>query len=182
VFQNYILVAMPELDETFFAKSVVLICEHNENGAIGLIINRPFDFPLSFVFDELGFTPLKPEIGEQDVLFGGPLQQERGFVIHKPYKNMSESLSLNDDILISTKASTLQSLATGKGPHDALVVLGFCGWEPNQLDEEIKANLWLPLEASSEIVYNEPFVSRWLQAGKLLGVDLSLMSQDVGHG
>lgn len=182
MFENHILIAMPELDETFFAKTVVLICEHNDNGAIGLIINRPFDFPLSFVFDELGVTPLKPEYGEQEVLFGGPLQQERGFVIHKPYKNMSEALSLNDDIVVSTKASTLQSMATGKGPNESLVVLGFCGWEPGQLDDEIKANLWLPLEATSDLVYQEPFVSRWLQAGKIIGVDLSLMSQDVGHG
>lgn len=181
MFQNNLLVAMPDLDETWFSRSVVLVCEHNENGAIGLIINRPFDFSLSSVFNELGLAMKKNHYKEQAVLYGGPLQQERGFIIHEPYKGMDEALSLSDDIIISTKMAALRDIADGKGSKRSIVTLGFCGWESQQLEEELKQNMWLTLEPKNNLLYNEPFETRWEQAGKMLGVDLNLISSSEGH-
>lgn len=172
---------MPELEDSFFYKAVVYICEHRQGGAVGIIVNRPTDYPLSFVFEQLNIQVSMPCLKDKPVLFGGPVQQDRGFVIHRPCKNFNAGIVVSDDVCVSTSKESLEQLALGKGPKEVLVALGYTGWGANQLDEEIKQNVWLNCPATDSLLFNTSYESRWEKALESLGIDIDNLSNECGH-
>ncbi len=172
---------MPSLEDPYFEKVVVYICEHNDNGAVGLIINRPTEYNLQFILDQLGIESEDAINSQQPVLFGGPVQQDRGFVIHRPLADFDESLGITPEICISTSQEILRRIPKGKGPDDALITLGYAGWAAEQLDDEIKDNIWLTCAANDKIMYNTPFGERWQAAVDTIGIDLSKLISSSGH-
>lgn len=180
-FNNHFLIAMPSLLDPNFQQAVTYICEHNEHGAIGININQPLTISLGDVFDEIDVTATHEKNKNAPVLNGGPVQTERGFVIHQPYGEWRSSLTLADDIVVTTSRDILEALAVGDGPEEFIVALGYAGWGPSQLEEEIKQNTWLSCEATTDILFHMPFPKRWRAAAALLGVDITLLTGQTGH-
>lgn len=178
---NHLLVAMPSLNDPNFAKSVIYVCEHQAQGTVGLIINRPMEFPLSLVFDQLQIKPIHQESSQQPLLFGGPLQPERGFVIHRPLGEWRSSLALSEGVTVTTSNDIIRAIAADKGPKDVLVALGYVGWTEHQLDKEVMDNLWLVCPYTPEIMYDVPFEERWEYAGLTIGVKMNQLTSSAGH-
>lgn len=181
---NHFLIAMPGLEDPNFSHTVTYICEHNDEGAMGIVINRPMDLSLSEVLDHIGFTPnddgARPEL-EHSIFEGGPVQQEHGFVIHTPIGEWDSSLRITDEIAVTTSRDILKALAEHEGPSQYLIALGYAGWGPGQLEEEMAANAWLSGPATTDILFNTPSEQRWSAAAALLGVDVNLLSSQIGH-
>jgi putative transcriptional regulator len=180
-FSNMMLVATPAMSDPNFYHSVIYICEHQPEGAVGLIINRPMEFPISMIFEQLQIQPKGQHLSSRPLLFGGPIQPERGFVIHKQLGPWQSSLNLRDGVSITTSNDIIRAIALDKGPQDLLVTLGFTGWGSQQLEEEIKKDSWLICPFTSELLYDVPFEKRWLYAGSLLGVDMNQLCSQSGH-
>lgn len=171
--ENQLLISVPTLDEPLSERVVVYVCEHSEKGAIGLIINKPSGYRLDFILDQLGIDISMPNLFEKPVLFGGPVQQDRGFVIHRPFQNFNANLGVSSQICISTSQEILRRMASGDAPEDSLVTLGYAGWAATQLDDEIKQNIWLTCTANEELLYEVPFAEKWQAAIDFLGFDIS---------
>ncbi|KTC99599.1 YqgE/AlgH family protein [Legionella erythra] len=178
---NHILVAMPSLTDPNFQRTVVYVCEHHVQGTVGLIINRPMQYPLSLVFEQMQIEPARKERSMQPLLYGGPVQPERGFVIHRPIGGWRSSLSLRDDVTVTTSSDIIRAIAAETGPKDALITLGYTGWGENQLEQEVMNNVWLVCPYKSELLYDVPFSERWEYAGLLIGVKMSQLSSSAGH-
>ena len=178
---NQLLIAMPGMLDPNFSTTVTLICEHNDEGALGIVINRPLDLTLSSLFEQLDVSDPDPEAGELPVVMGGPVGPERGFVLHEPGYSFENSLAVSGDIQLTLSRDIIDALAHGTGPAKSLVALGYAGWEPGQLEDEMLANTWLSVPASPEIVFDMPFSERWSSAAQTLGIDISQISQDAGH-
>ena len=178
---NHLLIAMPSLNDSTFKKSVIYICEHHVQGTVGLIINQPMQFPLGLVFDQLQIQPSKKEQNYLPLLFGGPIQPERGFVIHRPFGEWRSSLSLKDDVTVTTSNDIIRAIAADHGPKDVLVTLGYVGWESNQLEREMVENLWLVCPSTPELLYDVPFEKRWEYAALSIGVKLDQLITGGGH-
>ncbi|MGI2259791.1 YqgE/AlgH family protein [Shewanella sp. GXUN23E] len=181
---NHFLVAMPSLQDTFFERTVIYMCEHDNKGAMGLIINRPYDIPVTDLLEQMELqsgTISRPEMLEQAVMVGGPVTPERGFVLHTPQANWSNSLRLSDDLMLTTSRDILTSIGTDKAPRHAMVMLGYAGWSKDQLEQELAENSWLTIPASNEIIFHVPFEDRWQQATRALGFDVWQMSHQTGH-
>lgn len=180
---NHLLIATPAMEDEFFKRSVIYICEHNKEGAIGLIINHPIQYPLQFVFDQMEIEVKIPAINELPLLIGGPVHQERGFVIHRntgePWRS---SLAMPGELCITTSHDILKAIAEGGGPKEMLVVLGYSGWDSGQIEEELATNSWLSCPVDPSVLFNVPFNKRWEAAGSLLGIDMNRLSTVVGHG
>lgn len=175
------LVAMPSMADENFHQSVIYICEHQPQGSVGLIINRPMSFPLSLIFEQLNIQPIRVQLSERPLMFGGPVQPERGFVIHKQIGAWTSSLNLEHGVTVTTSSDIIRAIAIDEGPKDMLVTLGFSGWAEGQLDEELKKDTWLVCPFSEELLYEVPFEKRWQYAGSLLGIDMNLLSSHSGH-
>jgi putative transcriptional regulator len=178
---NQFLIAMPALNDANFSHSVTYLCEHNENGAIGIMINQPLDLNLSDIFAQMDITFVSKKFETLPVLSGGPLHPERGFVIHTAGGVWRSSLDINSEISITTSRDVLEAIAQDKGPMNAIVSLGYVSWEAGQLEKEIMNNHWLTCPANTHILFKLPFAERWEAAMGLLGVDISQLSSDVGH-
>lgn len=178
---NHLLIAMPSLTDPNFARSVIYLCEHHEQGSVGLIINRPMQFPLSIVFEQLNIEPIHVETNRVPLLFGGPVQPERGFVIHKQAGVWRSSLVLQDEVTVTTSNDIIRAIAQDTGPKDVLVTLGYAAWTSTQLEKEVMDNVWLVCPYRSDILYEVPFHERWEYAGKSIGVNMSQLSSDSGH-
>lgn len=178
---NQFLVAMPALEDPNFRESVTYICEHNAQGALGIVINRPTNVVLGDILKQLAIEPGDRKAADTPIYNGGPVQPERGFVIHEPQGGWESTLKIGARIGITTSKDVLAAMARGAGPEKALVALGYAGWGAGQLEEEIKSNSWLSTPADMRIVFEVPVEQRWQAAAKLLGVDLSLLSGDSGH-
>lgn len=178
---NQLLIAMPGMLDPNFATTVTLICEHNEDGALGIVINRPLALMLGGLFEQLDVHDADPGVSRQPVLSGGPVGIERGFVLHGPGQRFENTLAVSDDIQLTLSRDVIDSLARGEGPANALVALGYAGWEAGQLESEMLANAWLNVPATPEIVFATPFAERWDKAARTLGVDIARMSTDAGH-
>lgn len=178
---NHLLIAMPTLTDPNFEKTVIYICEHHMQGTVGLIINRPMEFPLSLVFQQMKIEPARQEQNLRPLLFGGPIQPERGFVIHRPTGGWRSSLALGDDVTVTTSNDIIRAIADDTGPKDALVTLGYAGWMENQLEQEVMNNVWLVCPFKSELLYDVPYLQRWEYAGMTIGVKMNQLSSDVGH-
>ena len=178
---NQFLIAMPNMADPNFEGSVVYVCEHNEKGALGLVINRSTDLTLANLFDKID---LKLEIApwkDAPVYFGGPVQTERGFVLHSPPGQYSSSLTVGEEIALTTSKDVLEAVAEGSGPQKMLVTLGYSGWGSGQLENEIAHNAWLTVAADAGIIFETPAEERFGAALKLLGVDSTQLSGLAGH-
>lgn len=178
---NHFLIAMPQLADPNFFHSVTYICEHNADGSMGLIINRPTEMTVADIFNHLAIETHDDASAKQPVYFGGPVQQERGFVLHTPSKNWNGTLFVSDDIAVTASSDILADMAHAKGPKKTLVALGYAGWGPGQLEEEIRQNSWLSAPATPEIIFDLPFDKRWAAAATLLGINLNQLSDQAGH-
>ncbi len=196
--ENQLLIAMPSLGDPYFNKTVTYICEHNEEGAMGLIINLPVNITLSDLLKQIepeddtaqvmestqgdiaGATDSTNSL-EQLVLSGGPISQQRGFVLHSSQSGWSSSLVLSKELMITTSKDILLALGTEKAPEQFMVTLGYAGWGPGQLEQELQANSWLTTPADIEILFNTPIEQRWKKATEKMGIDLAHLSLDIGH-
>ncbi len=175
------LIAMPGMLDPNFAGSVVYVCDHSDKGALGLVINRPTDITLEHLFDKVD---LKLEIAPRKddwVYFGGPVQTERGFVLHRPSTRYNSTLAVTDEIALTTSKDVLEAMAEGSGPSDVLVTLGYSGWSGGQLEDEIGQNAWLTVAADASILFGVPAEERFAAALKLLGIDTLALTGQAGH-
>lgn len=180
-FANHFLIAMPTMADPNFSKAVTYICEHNKDGAFGIIINRPLEMELSHILGQMNIESDLEDVNSMPVIFGGPVQQERGFIIHRPGGSWRSTFHSHNDITVTTSQDILHAMAKGEGPADALVALGCAGWSANQLEEELQANAWLISPASPDIIFKLPFGERWRAAAKLIGVDIDRLASVAGH-
>ena len=178
---NQFLIAMPTLQDPNFFHSVTYICEHSDEGAMGIMINRPLDINLGEVLGQMDISSEIDTVNHQPIFLGGPVQCERGFVIHKPHGEWDTTLQVTDEIGVTSSRDILEAIAEGRGPTYALIALGYAGWGPGQLENEISQNAWLSVPADHSIVFETPFEKRWEAAAALSGVDISRLSSDVGH-
>lgn len=178
---NHMLIAMPSFKNPNFERTVIYLCEHREEGSVGLIVNRPLEFPLSIVFRQLQIEPIRVEQNGLPLLFGGPVQPERGFVIHKQAGDWRSSLLLQNEVTVTTSNDIIRAIAKNTGPKDVLVTLGYAGWTENQLEKEMMDNLWLVCPYRSEILYEVPFKDRWEYAGSTLGIKMNQLISCAGH-
>lgn len=176
-----LLIAMPGLDDPNFNRGVTLMCQHNAEGALGITINRPSNFSVLDVLAQLGIECINPKLGELPVLEGGPVHRERGFVLHEPGLEWESSISLSDSLQLTTSRDILQSIGAGNGPKRFLLALGYAGWAPGQLEEELRENAWLLAPSDRDIVFDLPFDQRWEKAFKRLGINLSNLHGTGGH-
>jgi putative transcriptional regulator len=179
---NHFLIAMPALADPNFSHTVTYICEHNDKGAMGIVINRPLELTLGEVLEHMQITPGQKVEVKRPVLAGGPVQGEHGFVLHTPVGKWSSSLPITDDIAVTTSRDILMAMADGKGPERFLVALGYAGWGAGQLEQEMANNAWLSGPADPHVLFDLPLDQRWTAAAALLGIDLNLLSTEVGHG
>ena len=178
---NQLLIAMPGMADPNFSTTVTLICEHNDDGALGIIINRPLSLKLSGLFEQLAVDDADPEAASNPVMSGGPVGTERGFVLHGKDHSFENTLAVSDDIQLTLSRDVIDAMAVGDGTEKSLVAIGYAGWEPGQLEEEMLANSWLNVTATPELVFDTPFEERWDSAARLLGVDIASLSPDAGH-
>ncbi|MDE2235154.1 MAG: YqgE/AlgH family protein [Gammaproteobacteria bacterium] len=178
---NHFLVAMPSLNDPNFHKSVIFICEHNAQSALGIIINKPTSIVLNDIFKQLAITAKDERIARQPVFQGGPVQTERGFVIHEPPGSWESSLILGDCLAVTSSRDVLACMARGQGPQNIFVALGYAGWGAGQLESEMASNSWLSTPANRSIIFETPVEQRWQAAAQLLGVDIALLTEDAGH-
>ncbi|OIM98067.1 hypothetical protein BFR57_10135 [Idiomarina sp. MD25a] len=180
--QNHFLIATPSMNDPLFRRSVTYICEHNEDGAMGLIINQPAELTVNSLLDKLEIVyPDSADSLKGPVYQGGPVGQERGFVIHPPQQNWRSSLKLSDEIMVTTSRDILEALGSSAAPLQFLLTLGYAGWEAGQLEQELAENAWLAIPADPEILFNTPINQRWEKATKQLGFDIWKLGPDVGH-
>ncbi|MDH3614765.1 MAG: YqgE/AlgH family protein [Gammaproteobacteria bacterium] len=178
---NQLLIAMPGMADPNFSTTVTLICEHNDDGALGIVINRPLNLTLAGLFEQLDVADPDPKAAASPVFMGGPVGPERGFVLHDPGVAFENSVEVSNDIHLTLSRDVIDAMATGDGPQKSLVALGYAGWEPGQLENEMLANSWLNVPASPNIVFDMPFNDRWMAAARTLGIDISQISPDAGH-
>jgi putative transcriptional regulator len=178
---NQLLIAMPGLMDPNFHQTVTYLSEHNADGALGIVINRPLELTLGELLEHLKIPTTQPDIAAMPVHYGGPVQPQQGFVVHTPVGHWGSTLRVTDTIGITTSRDILQSLARGQEPEHALIALGYAGWGPGQLEQELAENAWLFGPADPTILFHTPTGQRWAAAAALLGVDLNLLSADAGH-
>lgn len=178
---GHFLIAMPSLDDGFFNQAVTYICEHDETGSFGIIINQVTDLTLKQIIKEMKIDTQDDYNADQSIYIGGPVDQGRGFILHRPTGDWQSTLKVNDSVALTTSKDILQAIANNKGPDDSIVALGYAGWSAGQLDNEIASNTWLSCPAEEQIIFETPPEERWKAAAKLIGIDLSLLSHDAGH-
>jgi putative transcriptional regulator len=178
---GHLLIAMPAMQDPNFHRTVTYVCEHGEQGALGLIINRPLDINFSEVLAQLALEAHSDAAGTQPILQGGPVDLQRGFVIHQAPSQWESTVSVTETMFVTTSRDIIAAMADGTGPEHALLILGYAGWGPGQLEREIQENAWLSVPASPRIIFETPFEDRWQQAATLLGVDLATISNQAGH-
>jgi putative transcriptional regulator len=177
---NQLLVAMPGLDDPHFAQTVTLVCEHSDKGALGIVLNKPLTMRLSEVLTQMNL-PAREEVGTQIVLRGGPVHQDRGFVLHRPGGAWESTHKISDSIQVTTSRDVLAAMARGEGPENAFIALGYAQWGAGQLEQELKDNSWLTLPLNEAVLFELPYEERWLAAWRSLGVDVTDVSTRAGH-
>lgn len=181
-FENHFLIAMPSLEDPYFARTLTYICEHNEHGAMGLVINQPVGMNLKELVNQADKEAIVlDEKADDIVLAGGPVSQDRGFILHTSQPGWSSSLQLTSEIMVTTSKDILSALGNEKGPEKALITLGYAGWTEGQLEEEIQHNSWLTIEADLDLLFNVPIHKKWETAVQKLGIDIWQLGPDAGH-
>lgn len=187
---NHFLIAMPGLQDKVFSRSVVYVCQHNEHGALGLVINKPGEMVLKRLFEKVELPLLREDLISAPVFQGGPVQTERGFVLHEPvYAGADQpaatayasTIMIPGGLEMTTSKDVLEALSSGAGPRKVLVTLGYAAWDEGQLESELSGNSWLTVAASNNIIFDTPVAQRYDQALQLLGFESWMLSPDVGH-
>ncbi|MGE0096813.1 MAG: YqgE/AlgH family protein [Hydrogenophaga sp.] len=183
---NHFLIAMPGLSDELFGRSVVFMCEHSERGALGLVINKPSDILLPRLFEKVDLPMGRNDLATLPVFQGGPVQTERGFVLHEAVSGEGESvyastLSIPGGLEMTTSKDVLEAMASGAGPRRVFVSLGYASWGQGQLESEITENSWLTVEADPSLIFDAPVAERYERAMGLLGLQPWMLSPDAGH-
>jgi len=178
---NHFLMAMPNLVDPNFAHSVTYICQHDQQGAMGIVLTQPLDLTIATILAQMDIELKDSNIGKQPVYLGGPVQNDRGFILHQPTGNWDSKLDVTSEVGLTTSRDILEAIALGAGPQRMLFALGYAGWGPGQLEAELTANVWLSGPASTEIMFSVPSHERWAAAAALVGVDLTQLSDQAGH-
>lgn len=179
--RNHFLIAMPTLADPNFFHSVTYMCDHNDDGAMGLIVNRPMELTLGELLDHLGLNAASETIAAMPVYQGGPVQTERGFILHEGLGNWEATLPVTTEIGVTMSQDIIEAIALGQGPGRFLIMLGYAGWGVGQLEQELGDNAWLNGPADPAIIFETPVDDRWSAAASLLGVAIDRISTDVGH-
>ena len=179
--KDHFLLAMPGLTEGLFSHSITYICEHGESGAMGIVINQPLELSVAEIFDHLQISP-KGNFDDMPVMAGGPVQIDHGFVLHRQDAGDWEaSLHVTDEVTLTTSRDVLRAIASGSGPQEHIIALGYAGWAAGQLEHEIAENSWLTLPANTDIIFETPYERRLNAAAAMLGIDMNLISGQAGH-
>ena len=187
---NHFLIAMPGLQDAIFSRSVVYVCEHSERGALGLVINKPSDINLKALFDKVELPLLRVDLADTPVFQGGPVQTERGFVLHEPTFSLADkpqesvyasTMAIPGGLEMTTSKDVLEALSTGAGPRKVLVSLGYSAWGQGQLESELGENSWLTVDADSAVIFDTPVEQRYDKALLLLGLQAWMISGEAGH-
>jgi putative transcriptional regulator len=178
---RHFLIAMPAMADPHFAKTLTLICEHNDRGALGVVVNRPVDMNVHALLEQIEAPSTNEALKSVPVHYGGPVQMDRGFVLHTPLGQWQSSLAVGDDLGLTTSKDILEALARGEGPRQMLVTLGYAGWAPGQLEHELAQNAWLTVPAESSVIFDLPAEQRFPAAMALLGINPAMLSEDAGH-
>jgi len=178
---NHLLIAMPGMVDPNFNSTVTLVCEHNDEGALGIVINRPSTLDLGGLFQQLSVDDADEKVASTPVLDGGPVARERGFVLHTPSGEFESTVTVSKDIQLTLSRDVIDSLAAGTGPDRSVVALGYAGWDAGQLEQEMLHNTWLTVPATPELIFDVPFEERWASAAESMGIDISKLSPHAGH-
>jgi putative transcriptional regulator len=181
---DHFLIAMPAMDDPYFSKSLIYIAEHNDQGALGLIVNRPIDMNLATLFEKIDVpfdNDESPTLAKLPVFFGGPVQTDRGFVLHRPVGDWLSTLVVNREVGLTSSRDVLQSVASKGEPHEMLVTLGYSGWGAGQLEHELAQNAWLTVPAAAHIIFDLPYEERLPSALEALGIDFANLAGNAGH-
>jgi putative transcriptional regulator len=178
---HHFLIAMPNMADPHFSKTLTYICEHNEQGALGLVVNRPLDMVLSKLLDQVSIPVSSQFCSAIPIHFGGPVQTDRGFVLHQPVGKWQSTLAVRAEIGLTTSKDILQAVACGQGPQQILVTLGYAGWAPGQIEYELAQNAWLTVAARQDVIFDLPAEERLAAAMSLLGIDFASLSENAGH-
>jgi len=179
--RDHFLLAMPGLSEGIFSQSITYICEHGESGAMGIVINQPLELTVGEIFEHLQINIIS-EFSDTPVLAGGPVQMDHGFVLHRlGDKQWESSLKVTNEITLTTSRDILRAIASGTGPPDHLIALGYAGWSAGQLEQELADNAWLTLPGDSDIIFSTSSEERLGAAAAMLGIDMNLICGRAGH-
>ena len=178
---NQLLIAMPSMTDPNFSHTVTLICEHSEQGALGIIINRPMDMKITNLMEQLELSATNISIKEKLILNGGPLSQERGFVLHNSQEAFQNSLSISDDVKLTLSKDIIDAISSGHGPEKSIIALGYAGWEAGQLEKEMLLNTWLSIPVNLNLIFDLPYEKRWEISVKTLGFNPNQLSTQIGH-
>lgn len=191
--QDHFLISMPNLEDSYFSRSLIYVCDHSKQGALGIVLNSPLDLSVGDLFRQLNIPCEKThkdqtseqEIGhlvtECPVLSGGPVNTERGFILHTAEQEWESTLQVSSAISLTASKDILFAIAENKGPEKSLIALGYAGWNAGQLEEEIAENSWLTVPANSEIIFDTPYERRWAVASNYFGIDINRIHSNVGH-
>ena len=178
---NRLLIALPALADPQFARCVTLVCQHDEEGAMGVVVNRPSEYTLGDVFQQMGIDSEDESLRGQIVLSGGPVHPERGFVLHDGGDGWDSTLAVSDHLYVTTSRDILEAMATGAGPTHAVVALGCAGWGAGQLEQELTEDSWLTVPVDAQLLFDIPLDARWQAAAGSIGVDLTQIADYSGH-
>lgn len=182
--KDQFLIAMPQQGDQLFSEALIFICEHDENGAMGLIVNKPLPISFASLTEQLSLETLIPESEtnpQYQVYFGGPCQSNNGFILHNGGLHWGSSMKVNDELVLSSSRDILEDIAKLQGPEKFLLALGYSGWSPGQLENEIAHNVWLNVNANNDLIFSLPAEQRWHQAAMNMGIDINLLSGQAGH-
>lgn len=178
---NQFLISMPSLKDPNFEKTVTYVCVHNEEGAMGIIINKPLDIGLGEIFVQMDISVENSEANSKKVYQGGPVHIDHGFILHQGNKEWNSSIIVSPELCVTTSKDILEAIAEGKGPDEALVALGYAGWSAGQLEQELMDNAWLTGPADADIIFNSNSDQCWESAANHIGVDIDKLSADIDH-
>jgi putative transcriptional regulator len=178
---NQFLISMPSLKDPNFEKTVAYICAHNEEGAMGIVINKPLDIGLVEIFEQMEIPLTNPDANNKKIYQGGPVHTDRGFILHQTNKEWDSSIIVSDELCVTTSKDILEAIADGDGPDESLIALGYAGWSAGQLERELMDNAWLNGPADLEIIFNTLSEQCWQSAANHIGVDIDKLSPDIGH-
>jgi putative transcriptional regulator len=178
---EHYLIAMPAMADPRFAKTLTYVCEHNAQGALGVIVNKPIDMNLQSLLKQIHIDFASDRCKSLPVHYGGPVQADRGFILHKPSGQWQSSLKVGEEVGLTTSKDILEAVAKDEGPENLLVCLGHAGWGPGQLEQEMAQNAWLSVRADPHLLFSLPANERYEAAFRLLGINFAMLSDEAGH-